>query len=412
MKSLLLHFLLNLALVSYAIAAPMTGASLSTAKPNDQDATIAEDSAAYSSVIPSAENIPENVWRDNIFSRLPLRDVGNALSANKGINSAISSEFKNHSAVTKACGAKAAKTLIKQQWSGDYKETVIFEVHTNGNEKQVLECVLATRNWVETLDFTHSIRLKIVLINPDATAGFLSNMELFKITKKVRFNIELVVRSSNNALQKVADALIVNTGLQSLDLGYNSFGDEGTKALADALKFNNALQSLNLEYNSIGAEGTKALADALKVNTGLQSLDLGYNSVGDEGTKALADALKVNTGLQSLNLEYNSIDDFGAKALADALKVNNALQSLNLGYNSIGDLGAVALADALKENTGLQSLHLGYNSIGDSGAKALADALKVNNALQVLDLGYNSISAEGKKALRSLNKEGLAIYGI
>jgi Ran GTPase-activating protein (RanGAP) involved in mRNA processing and transport len=468
MKSLLSHFLLNLALVSYAIAAPTHGTYLSTAKTNDHDATIAEDSTANSSDIPSPERIPADVWRDNILSRLPLPDVGNALSANKGINSAISSEFKNHSAVTKACGFNAARTLINQQWSGDYKEAVILKVATNDNEKQIRECVLATRHWVETLDFTHTIRLKIVLYNPDATADFLSDMELFKFTKKVRFNIELAVRSSNIAMQKVADALKVNTalqsldlwsnsigaegaivladalkentGLQSLNLGSNSIGAEGAKALADALKVNTALQSLNLWSNSIGAEGTKALADALKVNTGLQSLNLNGNYIGDEGTKALADALKVNTGLQSLNLDSNSVGAEGAEALADALKVKNALQSLNLGSNSIGAEGAIALADALKVNHALHSLNLGYNSVGDEGTKALAGALKVKTALQSLDLSsnsispevakhlanalkentglqslylwYNSIGAEGKQALQSLNKKGLAIYGI
>ena len=45
--------------------------------------------------------------------------------------------------------------------------------------------------------------------------------------------------------------------------------------------------------NGIGDEGAKALATALAAGhfTGLQQLDLSYNSIGAEGAKALANAL-------------------------------------------------------------------------------------------------------------------------
>jgi hypothetical protein len=49
----------------------------------------------------------------------------------------------------------------------------------------------------------------------------------------------------------------------------------------------------------VGAKhGAKAIAEALKVNAVLTTLNLGYNSIGDEGAKAIAEALKVNAVLE------------------------------------------------------------------------------------------------------------------
>jgi Ran GTPase-activating protein (RanGAP) involved in mRNA processing and transport len=44
------------------------------------------------------------------------------------------------------------------------------------------------------------------------------------------------------------------------------------------------------------------------VNSTLTTIDLTYNSIGDEGYAALADALKVNSTLTTINLFDNSIE--------------------------------------------------------------------------------------------------------
>jgi hypothetical protein len=50
-----------------------------------------------------------------------------------------------------------------------------------------------------------------------------------------------------------------------------------------------------ISANSIGAGGAKAVAEALKVNSTLQTIYLYSNIIGDEGAKAIAEALKVNS---------------------------------------------------------------------------------------------------------------------
>ncbi|XP_044178511.1 protein NLRC3-like isoform X2 [Acropora millepora] len=197
----------------------------------------------------------------------------------------------------------------------------------------------------------------------------------------------------------LSEALRVNTSLTSLDLRYNSIDDEGASSLSEALRVNTSLTSLDLGKNSIHAEGAHSLSEALKVNTSLTSLDLGVNSIGAEGANFLSEALRVNTSLTSLVLSINSIHADGAHSLSEALKVNTSLTSLDLGVNSLGAEGANFLSEALRVNTSLTSLNLYDNSIHADGAHSLCEALKVNTSLTSLNLGYNSIGAEGANFL-------------
>ena len=183
---------------------------------------------------------------------------------------------------------------------------------------------------------------------------------------------------SNSIGADGARALAALTGLTRLYLGSNNIGDDGARALA-ALT---GLTSLDLHNNGIGADGARALA-AL---TGLTSLDLRNNGIGADGARALT-AL---TGLTSLDLSSNDIGADGARALT----VLTGLTCLDLSFNGIGADGASALA-AL---TSLTSLHLGWNSIGDDGAHALA-AL---TSLTSLHLSSNGIGADGASALTAL----------
>ncbi|KAL0237861.1 hypothetical protein GEMRC1_012335 [Eukaryota sp. GEM-RC1] len=161
---------------------------------------------------------------------------------------------------------------------------------------------------------------------------------------------QLHVQASSSISMLLIELLKGNDSVTEVNLGGNSFGNEGTKALAEALKINSKVKTIDLSCNSIGAEGARALADALKVNTTVTSVDLCENSVGAEGAIYLAELLKLNSTLTSINLSQNSIGVEGATALAEALKVNNTIKRINLMYNSIGFEGSRALIETLKVN--------------------------------------------------------------
>ncbi|KAG9067324.1 hypothetical protein KI688_012107 [Linnemannia hyalina] len=139
---------------------------------------------------------------------------------------------------------------------------------------------------------------------------------------------------------------------------------EFVKFLGFPLKKSTHICKMSCELAStwIGGRELGILADALKTNSTLITLNLLYNSIGDNGAKTLAETLRTNSTLTTLNLGGNSIESDGAKALAEALKNNSTLTTLDLGGNSIESDGANALAKALKTNSTLISLNLFYQA--------------------------------------------------
>ena len=85
----------------------------------------------------------------------------------------------------------------------------------------------------------------------------------------------------------------LDVALKTLDLSRNTLGVEGGKAIAEGIKGNVAVTSLNLGDNDIGPTGAAAIAEALNSGSvALKSLDVRYNSLGEEGKRVLRDAAK------------------------------------------------------------------------------------------------------------------------
>jgi Ran GTPase-activating protein (RanGAP) involved in mRNA processing and transport len=118
--------------------------------------------------------------------------------------------------------------------------------------------------------------------------------------------------------------------------------------LCEPLKTNKWCRLLRLDCFAftgyIGDVGAGALAEALMVNSVLQALNLRGNRVGDDGAALLGKALKKNRTLQSLNLDGNQITKQGAIQLlacimGDATNPpNEVMKELNLQFNKIPEL--------------------------------------------------------------------------
>ena len=188
-------------------------------------------------------------------------------------------------------------------------------------------------------------------------------------------------------------AVLSRCNLRSLDLGFLDISIVGVLSLAKALQ---CLTSLSLQYCYISGIGAQALAEGLINNNSLTTLDLSMNKLSCDGARALAESLSHNS-LTSLNLDCNGISDIGAQALAESLS-HSSLTSLNLDCNGISDIGARYLARSLPSSK-LKLLNLLGNKISCSGAQALADGLVNNSSLTTLDLSNNEILDDGAYAL-------------
>lgn len=80
--------------------------------------------------------------------------------------------------------------------------------------------------------------------------------------------------------------------MDSLKLGWCKLEEQGAKAIADLIMYNTSLASIDLRGNNFGDYGAILIANSLKQheNTHLVELDMGYNEIKDDGACALAQA--------------------------------------------------------------------------------------------------------------------------
>lgn len=145
------------------------------------------------------------------------------------------------------------------------------------------------------------------------------------------------------SFEALSDALAKSATLRVLRLDRAGAGVGGAlEALAAALSSDSCtLKGLSLRKNAIRGLGACVLAEALMENTCLHSLELGNNNISEaplaDGSAGAATrigvALKENTTLRWLDLTHNDIGDKGATELASALEHNHTLHKLVLSEN-------------------------------------------------------------------------------
>lgn len=171
--------------------------------------------------------------------------------------------------------------------------------------------------------------------------------------------------------------------------------DEGVAVFAEALRDKScSLTALGLGEVAMTVAGLMALAEALKVNTRLESLDLRNNAIGAEGVEVITRVLKTsNSSLKTLFLIRNGIldnQDRAAGCIADLLSsASCALTHLTFDDNLLQPAGMVLIANALRSNSTLKYLSLRDNFINIEAAEVLKGCLKDNVSLYELDLRGN-----------------------
>ncbi|AIF80828.1 hypothetical protein I862_01325 [endosymbiont of Acanthamoeba sp. UWC8] len=103
------------------------------------------------------------------------------------------------------------------------------------------------------------------------------------------------------------------------------------------------------------------LADALKINTSINSLTINYPNIKERGLKILAEALKYNVSLKDLYLNRFTINDIVAKCLSEAFKCNISLERITLNKVST-DKGIKYIAEAIKTNLFTNELTINYKN--------------------------------------------------
>eukprot|EP01065_Artemidia_motanka_P003875 TRINITY_DN11860_c0_g1_i1.p1 TRINITY_DN11860_c0_g1~~TRINITY_DN11860_c0_g1_i1.p1 ORF type:complete len:313 (+),score=118.56 TRINITY_DN11860_c0_g1_i1:135-1073(+) len=219
----------------------------------------------------------------------------------------------------------------------------------------------------------------------------LNDQALSVILKELRTNssvthLDLSLNNITDAgAAEIAAVLAENTTLVNLELDGNKLTNAGVASLCDALRDNTTLCRLDIScHPKIDNAAAKKIADMLVLNTGLRSVHMRCCSVGSEGVIALANTLTGrNETLLGLYLSGNCIDDAAVPALCTMLTKNQSLLELGLANNDITYDPFQTFLDALEQNSFIQCCILSepFRSGGRLRSSRVADILARNRRL-------------------------------
>ena len=157
--------------------------------------------------------------------------------------------------------------------------------------------------------------------------------------------------------------LLTDVGIAGLMKGLSSDGSK--------------ISCLSLAQNRIGVKGAQHIAEMLVSNKNLKSLELASCHIPDEAVATLALALSRgnNTSLQKLSLGFNAFGDEGVTALGEMLSNDSRLEQLEVQFNEFGDKGLEALIQGLSENYFLWDLFILNGSTYSSGKSKLIELM-------------------------------------
>lgn len=226
----------------------------------------------------------------------------------------------------------------------------------------------------------------------------LANMQTWGEAVSNSSLIQLSMRQTQldeNQLAAWAPRLAISSGLQKLDLAYNSLSDEGLKHLLLA-SCEGDLRELDLSYSDITDAGAAHLELYLPV-TRWVNLDLSGNQLRLNGLLSLARGLD-GSELENLALANMELSDTAVLEFAEMLNAtSHKLSGLNLAHNQLSGVAGMALVENLPNN--LTRLELQYNQLDDAFTGYLADNLSQRQSLSYLDLSHNLIGPQGAERL-------------
>lgn len=135
---------------------------------------------------------------------------------------------------------------------------------------------------------------------------------------------------------KAMEVLIRAAELEELPLKRLALEEGDAECLATALVLTGGgIERVELGFNSIGAAGAKAVMEAMNKHASVTELGLASNHLGDEGIRQLSDAIfAIGLGMvRRLDLSSNACGGEGAFALASALSAARDVAEAEEGYD-------------------------------------------------------------------------------
>ena len=230
------------------------------------------------------------------------------------------------------------------RFNASIKELRFNTGHIRGNVAEQLAAAVLNSTSVE--EFNH-------LPIQSLRANEVTNLDMHYARNRFDFEVgrhpAARVRLGPVEARVIASLLTVNGSLRSLDLSFNTIGDEGAQVIAKSLHENRSLTELDVRYNNFSNKGAQEIGASLRVNPSLTKLDVRHNHIRDDAAKQLAAAVLQNQSMEEFNLipikrmRYNDVT------------------TLLLHYEDVGPVGAWVILSLLTENDSLTSIDIGSN---------------------------------------------------
>jgi Ran GTPase-activating protein (RanGAP) involved in mRNA processing and transport len=153
--------------------------------------------------------------------------------------------------------------------------------------------------------------------------------------------------------------------LREMAVSRRYIGDAGLAILMDAFSKLRCLTRLCFSDVGMRVVGARAIAGALNCFPLLETLELDFNRFGDEGVVAMANALVSVPQLTALDMAGVGMTVTSASALSAALRHTPGLLNLSIYANPLGDEGAIVVAAALAHVPQLELLCLSHCSLSN-----------------------------------------------
>ena len=207
------------------------------------------------------------------------------------------------------------------------------------------------------------------------------------------------------------------TGLEYLDLSWNSLGNDGGFFLSQ-VEFSN-LESLNLERTALGSRGLEFLSNH-EIGADIRKVNFSGNEISDIGIHSLVEASWVQN-IEDVNLSQNSITSEGIRLVAASDNMST-LQALDIsdnrtfsGKSTSRAEGRVERIEGLVESnnlTQLRELSIESLRLNNDDADALVNASFFPN-IEKLEIAHNEIGCDGLVTiLDSLNEGAIRVFGL
>ncbi|KAJ1920560.1 hypothetical protein H4219_001260 [Mycoemilia scoparia] len=186
-----------------------------------------------------------------------------------------------------------------------------------------------------------------------------------------------------------------NSGLETLDLRGNRFGEAGLQCLSPLFDLSASTSTSNPPY--LATIQPQSPVSSSFGNLGITNLYLGYNGFCPQASDTLSRYIENSASLQKLSIEGN-IFRHRSKPGNTAAAADSSDNQLHC-YTTNKDSTYYQLFDTIAIHPTLTHVFMPRTHLGDVGVKRLCEALRPNRAIQHLSLACNRITAQGALAI-------------